>query len=207
MFTSTRANADDAPAIAALHIASWRDAYRAELPADYLAAIDLDERVESWRKRVAAGTIVLLEKNGDSLAGFCACGPSRDDDADPSHTWEIENLHVAPTLRGGGIGSRLFDQASLLARDHGADELSLWVVETNSRARRFYEAHGMHADGATQRHVLAPGVSIAEVRYRLAFVPRDSSHAGGAPSATDAKKVATSSSKGAAPPAGDQMNR
>jgi len=192
MFTSTRANAGDARAIAALHIASWRDAYRAELPPDYLAAIDLDERAENWRKRIAAGTIVLLEKNGDSLAGFCACGPSRDDDADPSYAWEIENLHVAPTLRGGGIGSRLFDQASLLARDHGAGELSLWVVETNVRARRFYEAHGMHADGATQRHVLAPGVSLDEVRYRLAFVPHHSSHAGGAPSATDAKKASPS---------------
>jgi ribosomal protein S18 acetylase RimI-like enzyme len=167
VFTSFRANAGDAPAIAALHIASWRDAYRAELPADYLAALDGVERTESWRKRITAGTIVLLEKNGDSLAGFCACGPSRDDDADPSYIWEIENLHVAPTLRGGGIGRRLFDQASLLARDRGARELSLWVVETNVRARRFYEARGMHADGATQRHTLAPGVSLAEVRYRL----------------------------------------
>ncbi|HEV8499775.1 MAG TPA: hypothetical protein VGQ56_23045, partial [Gemmatimonadaceae bacterium] len=77
MFTSVRADADDARAIAALHIASWRDAYRAELPPDYLAAIDLHERAENWRKRIAAGTIVLLEKNGDSLAGFCACGRSR----------------------------------------------------------------------------------------------------------------------------------
>jgi ribosomal protein S18 acetylase RimI-like enzyme len=171
MYTSTWANVGDARAIAALHIASWRDAYRAELPADYLAAIDLDERAESWRKRIAAGTIVLLEKHADSLAGFCACGPSRDDDADPSHTWEIENLHVAPTLRGGGIGGRLFDQGLLLARDRGARELSLWVVETNVLARRFYEAHGMHADGATQRHVLAPAVALDEVRYRLAFAP------------------------------------
>ena len=78
MYTLTWANVDDARAIAALHIASWRDAYRAELPADYLAAIDLDERAENWRKRIAAGTIVLLEKNADSLAGFCACGPTRD---------------------------------------------------------------------------------------------------------------------------------
>jgi ribosomal protein S18 acetylase RimI-like enzyme len=166
-----RANVDDARAIAALHIASWRDAYRVELPADYLAAIDLDERAESWRKRIAAGTIVLLEKNADSLVGFCACGPSRDSDAGSSHAWEIENLHVAPTLRRGGIGSRLFEQASLLARDRGARELSLWVVETNVRARRFYEAQGMRADGGAQRHVLAPGVSLAEVRYRLELTP------------------------------------
>jgi len=52
-----------------------------------------------------------------------------------------------------------------------ARELSLWVVETNVRARRFYEAQGMRADGGAQRHVLAPGVSLAEVRYRLELTP------------------------------------
>lgn len=49
------ATLDDAPAVAALHIASWRAAYRAELPAAFLATQDLAERTAVWRERLANG--------------------------------------------------------------------------------------------------------------------------------------------------------
>ena len=41
--------ADDAEAVAAAHVRAWQVGYREIMPASYLDAIDLDERVERWR--------------------------------------------------------------------------------------------------------------------------------------------------------------
>jgi ribosomal protein S18 acetylase RimI-like enzyme len=49
--------------------------------------------------------------------------------------------------------------------DAGFREATLWVLETNDRARRFYEAVGWSLDG--QRRVdESYGFALAEVRYR-----------------------------------------
>lgn len=53
-----------------------------------------------------------------------------------------------------------------MARSAGAAELTLWVVEANANARRFYEGQGMQPDGARQEHSIGPGAELQEVRYR-----------------------------------------
>lgn len=47
----------------------------------------------------------------------------------------------------------------------GFDAATLWVLEGNQRARRFYEKGGWSTDGATKVDD-SPGFPIAEVRYR-----------------------------------------
>jgi len=163
-----RATAADAEAIAGLHIASWQAAYRGVLSDAFLDSQDPGERTEAWRDRLATPeTIVLVDEDPDGMLGFCACGPSRDADADRTAVWEIYNLHVAPARRGSGIGSRLFDAGVTLGRERGARELTLWVVVENGPARRFYERRGMQPDGAHQTHAVGPRAMLAEVRYRL----------------------------------------
>jgi ribosomal protein S18 acetylase RimI-like enzyme len=85
---------------------------------------------------------------------------------DAAETFEIYNLHVAPERHGQGVGRALFAEALELARGAGARTLSLWVVESNANARRFYERQGMRADGARQVHPLGPGAELREMRYR-----------------------------------------
>ena len=46
----------------------------------------------------------------------------------------------------------------------GRDDVSLWVLEANDRARRFYATVGFGPDGA--RMLRDFGVPVAEVRYR-----------------------------------------
>jgi hypothetical protein len=41
----------------------------------------------------------------------------------------------------------------------------LWVLDTNERARRFYEAAGWRPDGGTKRED-RPGGTLNEIRYR-----------------------------------------
>lgn len=163
-----RAGPADAAAIAALHLASWRVAYRTELPDTFLDTVSVEEHRVAWLERIARpdSPVVLLEDTG-GLLGFAASGPTRDADASAAEVWELYNLHVAPDLRGAGLGSRLLTATLDLARRSGRGALSLWVVASNTPARRFYERYGMRPDGATQVHVLGPGAELHEVRYRL----------------------------------------
>jgi hypothetical protein len=47
----------------------------------------------------------------------------------------------------------------------GFGRVILWVLDSNVRARRFYEAGGWHADG-TAKQDDSFGVPMTEVRYR-----------------------------------------
>jgi pimeloyl-ACP methyl ester carboxylesterase/ribosomal protein S18 acetylase RimI-like enzyme len=155
----------DAAAIAAVHLASWRATYVAELSAAFRARQDSGAWTAMWRQRlVDRDPSTLVAERDGRVVGILAAGPSRDRDT-AADTWEIVNLHVAPAEHGRGIGRRLFDAAVAAARAAGAVELTLWVVDTNARARRFYEGRGMHADGARQQHPVEDE-RLREVRYR-----------------------------------------
>jgi ribosomal protein S18 acetylase RimI-like enzyme len=47
----------------------------------------------------------------------------------------------------------------------GFSEATLWVLDSNARARRFYEAGGWSADGAQKRDE-DRGFPVTQVRYR-----------------------------------------
>ena len=53
---------------------------------------------------------------------------------------EIKKLFVEPALQGRSIGSALLTYAKDI---HGAN--TLWALEKNERAIRFYRRHGFHA--------------------------------------------------------------
>ena len=52
---------------------------------------------------------------------------------------EVKKLFVEPVLQGSGIGAELLDYA---VTEMGA--VSLWALEKNIRAIRFYQRHGFH---------------------------------------------------------------
>jgi ribosomal protein S18 acetylase RimI-like enzyme len=57
--------------------------------------------------------------------------------------------------------------AALVAlRVEGFATASLWVLEDNPRAQRFYEREGWARDGGLREEEFL-GVSISEVRYRI----------------------------------------
>jgi len=113
---------------------------------------------------VATGVIVHVAENGE-LLGFCAHGSSRDEEA--AGVWEVYNLHIAPGRRGSGVGRSLFEQARVAACSAGSTALTLWVLEGNHPARRFYERQRMRLDEKRETREVTPGTRVPEVRYRL----------------------------------------
>ncbi len=54
----------------------------------------------------------------------------------------IDGVAVAPAVRGQGIGTRLLDEITVIAREEGMRWVRLEVVDTNPRAQRLYERVG-----------------------------------------------------------------
>ena len=158
------ATVDDAEAIAAIHISSWRAAYHEIIPASVLDGLSVEKRAVRIRGAIAEGTeeSAVAEADGGIL-GFCTLGECRDDDKPKLSTGEIWGIYLAPSHWRRGIGTELLHwaEAQLLARGKG--EVVLWVLEANAPSRRFYEARGYAQDGATKQ--LTIGVAFAAIRY------------------------------------------
>jgi hypothetical protein len=59
------AAADDAPAIADIHIRSWRATYRGLVPDAILDGLSMERRVTSWREAIAGQERDLAAGSGD----------------------------------------------------------------------------------------------------------------------------------------------
>jgi ribosomal protein S18 acetylase RimI-like enzyme len=131
----------DAEAIAALHAASWRSAYRGIMPDAYLDGDCVSERRGYWIARLAdptPGGHVLLAQDSEALLGFVAVWP------DPGFTFDayLDNLHVSPVSRGRGIGRQLLGAVARRLANEGRRSVCLWVFDANRRAFDFYRALG-----------------------------------------------------------------
>jgi ribosomal protein S18 acetylase RimI-like enzyme len=163
------ARAEDARQIAVVHVQSWQGAYRGLLPQAYLDDLEPGQRVARWERaiREADGitAATLLADSGGNLLGFVSYSPARDPDAHPDRTGEIGAIYLAPAAWGKGIGRKLMDAALDRLVSAGFSEATLWVLDSNARARRFYEAGGWSADGAQKRDE-DRGFPVTQVRYR-----------------------------------------
>ena len=158
----------DVPAIAEVNVASWRAAYRGQFPDHVLDALSVEERSQRRGEWMAddGGEMrhwVLL--SDDRIAGYADSGPARDVGlaGKPGEVWTI---YLHPDFWDAGAGRLLFAHSVDDLRDRGFGPLVLWVLETNARARAFYEAAGWAWDGATRTDD-EPGYTVYEVRYRL----------------------------------------
>ena len=163
------ARAEDAGQIALVHVRSWQGAYRGLMPQSYLDGLDVAQRTRTWERALAetdnprAG--VLVADDGGSVVGFVGYFPSRDPDADPDLIGEIGAIYLLPGAWGTGIGRRLMEAALGRLAGAGFTQVTLWVLDSNDRARRFYEAGGWSADGAAKQDD-SRGFPLSEVRYR-----------------------------------------
>ena len=144
---------EDADTIGALHVESWRWAYRGKLPDDLLDGLDPVERAAGWRRILESGEadVIVTDDDEARLVGFASAATSRDDDAPPG-TGEVLTVYVVEDAVGTGAGRALLVGAQGLLRARGHTRATLWVLESNERARHFYERNGWRWDGSRGTH-------------------------------------------------------
>ena len=129
--TIRRATAADARAIAAAHVASWRWAYRGQLPDDLLDGLSVEEREAGWRSALElddAGVYVALRE--DVVVGFASGMASRDDDA-LAGTGEVLTVYVLQDEAGKGTGRDLLVAVQEDVVEHAAQGV-LGIVARHS---------------------------------------------------------------------------
>lgn len=162
MATIRLATVEDAWPIAEVNIRSWQSAYQGLLPEIYLRDLSLEGRAARWQRILAdsanqGNVLVLVEE--DSLLGFTAVDRIRG---------ELCAIYLDPARWGEGLGRLLHDTALDTLREAGHREATLWVLDTNERAQRFYSAAGWKPDGATKSDTMPDeDVTLSEVRYRI----------------------------------------
>jgi len=145
------ATPSDVTAIATIHVETWQVAYRSQVPEEYLEGLSVDGRISAWRDILAATAwpstgVFVAEADGGNVVGFTHIAPSRDDDAPPGKA-EVTSIYVRPDAWGSGAGRALLEAACASLRSGGFGSATLWVLDSNERARRFYEAMGWKVDG------------------------------------------------------------
>ncbi|WP_327150389.1 GNAT family N-acetyltransferase [Nocardia sp. NBC_01329] len=147
-----------AHALAACHIACWREAYRGLVPDHVLDAFDLEHRAANWERiaRNHSGRILVAE-SGAGIAGFTHYSAPRDEPAVAER--ELQAMYVRAEWYGSGLARDLMD--AVLEPDRSC---SLWVFERNPRARAFYTRYGFAPDGTTRAERFATATEIRMVR-------------------------------------------
>ena len=161
--TLRAATSADSLAVARVHLAAWRAAYRGIIPDSYLDGLDEEARASRYTFDQTGlddpRTWIGLE--GDQIRGFVTWGPAREDELGRG---EVYALYVSPDSWRSGVGTRLMERAEHELAARGFDEALLWVLKDNSRGRCFYETSGWRHDG-TELRAQFDLREVAEVRY------------------------------------------
>lgn len=145
-FIIRQPRAQDAAAMARLHVLSWQETYRGTVPDDVLDDPEFVSRRERmWTALITdsrySTTIAVAERDGE-LIGLASSGPSMGEQVEPA--LQLYTLYVLTTNHGSGAG------AALLEAVLNENPAQLWVADPNPRAQAFYLKHGFEFDGTVQ---------------------------------------------------------
>jgi GNAT superfamily N-acetyltransferase len=158
----------DTGAIASVHVRSWQAGYAGLLAGDQLRGPSEAQRDAMWHEVLGGGggLIVSVAEHDDAIVGFCAvAAPSSDTDA-AGDVAEVRALYVDPSAWRTGAGRALMEAALEALRAGSWREVTLWVMDGNERAHRFYGQFGLTADGARRSDRAG-----TEVRLRAPLKP------------------------------------
>lgn len=155
MICIRRARPDDAVAIGAVHVATWRTAYAGVLPDAYLAHLSPLRHAAGYEAAIADrqrghAVFVAVASGADapagaspgqergSVVGFVSGGRARR----PGYgDGEVETLYLLDDYRDRGIGRRLMRAMAAHLAAVGCRSAMLWVLQDNP-TRWFYQHLG-----------------------------------------------------------------
>jgi ribosomal protein S18 acetylase RimI-like enzyme len=135
-----RAVPADSERLGAVHVQAWREAYADIMPAEILARLDPAERTAMWRGFLTRDGIVHLAERDGAIVGFGSCRAQPD--ASLLQSAEISAIYVLHVAQRQGVGRALMAAMALDLLAQGHTSASLWVLEANDPARRFYASLG-----------------------------------------------------------------
>lgn len=157
-YTIERAKPGDEAALAYIQTESWKAGFQGILSGEALKNSTQIEKVTAMYARILEqnyGNGYLLKVDGEPHC--MAWWASVRWEGMPGYG-ELICIHSLPNRWRNGFGSKMMD---IVLRDMAAagyEKVMLWVFEENTRARRFYEAHGFAASGKVKPNSQPPEI-------------------------------------------------
>ena len=162
------ATVDDAAGIAQVRVRGWQAGYDGIVPSEILEAMSIEadaRRVREWDWSTEAVRSWVCSLGEETVGWTSAMFPARDADGEPG-VGEIAACYAVPEVWGMGVGHRMAEVAVAWLRGAGADSVTLWVLEQNERAQRFYRRQGFELDGRSKQDPMLEGTQLRSVRMR-----------------------------------------
>jgi ribosomal protein S18 acetylase RimI-like enzyme len=160
MILIRRADANDARAIAHVHVESWRTSYAGIVPDTYLQSLDEWQRAEHWRELLNRDDEVFVAERDGLVVGFAMGGVSRNRiEACDAELYAIYLLKDAQRL---GVGTDLLRELARSLSESGFKSMDVWVLEANA-SKQFYVRTGAHY--AASKDTEIGGAPLIEEAY------------------------------------------
>lgn len=140
------AEISDAEIMAEVVAESWKIAYGNLISEDDMKLFtNLPRREDLFKNRISKGDLVSTLLLDDKIVGVCSA--QRYENSDFKDTAEIDQLYLAPSAIGKGLGERILNFSLDCLIKRGFNQSVLFVMEGNVRAEGFYRHMGFIPDG------------------------------------------------------------
>jgi ribosomal protein S18 acetylase RimI-like enzyme len=160
----------DIPAIARVHVDTWRTTYAGIVPDHYLADLSYERRASGWqqildRASTTGNFTYVAETAMGEVIGFVNGGRERNHH--PHYNGELYAIYILKDYQGQGMGRRFVQTVAQRLHQMGIDSMLVWVLAENP-ACQFYAALG--GQPIEQKELEIGGKNLVEVAYGWASV-------------------------------------
>ncbi|WP_104401678.1 GNAT family N-acetyltransferase [Vibrio penaeicida] len=159
--TIREANLEDVPSIAEIHVTSWQVTYSGLIPEDYILSQTIERRTKLWTNVIneSLASLLVAEEN-QKVIGFISFEKIQPDLS--SQSIEISSIYLLPNHFNKGIGTKLLSECKSRLTGNKVNQITLWSLDTNISALKFYRKHGFVETGKQNKERLN-GVVLNDV--------------------------------------------
>ncbi|MEW5323082.1 GNAT family N-acetyltransferase [Geobacillus thermoleovorans] len=154
----------DAPAIASVHVESWKTTYSGIVPDAYLETLSVGEKQPLWEKVLSQSdhSLFVAEENG-RIVGFVSGGRNRATEGPiAKYDGELYAIYLLKEVQRKGLGRQLVQALVGDLAQKGVRSMVVWVLADNP-SRGFYERLG--GENIAQEEVEIGGKPLLEWCY------------------------------------------
>ncbi len=160
-----KAEIEDAPGLANVHINSWREAYKGILSDDFLddRPLNFNSRLKMWRSILSKTQHItyLAEHDQYGVIGFAGAGKGRDERF--NGYGEIFAIYLLKKFHGQGIGFKMLQECFRDLKNNDLSKVYLWVIDNNPTINFYERAAGVRCDYKKTETI--GGREIIEIAY------------------------------------------
>ena len=153
--------ADDAAAIAHVHLESWKTTYPGIIPQAYIDGLRVEDGIARWQERLDGhGPLTLVAEDAAGVFGFASGGaivhPVDGFDS------ELGAIYLLASHQGRGAGRALVQGIGERLQAQGFRSMVVWALRDNA-ACTFYERLG--GVRVAEKMIEIGGVALPEVAF------------------------------------------